>query len=89
MPLNDTSVSGVPEAGTNLEIEFELFDQLPKELRDVLNYCPIKATVVTLHVATLWGECRLRKGIFEQWKKEFRVAFPDYQLIKGDDFPVE
>jgi hypothetical protein len=88
MSANDTNISGVPVAGPDRETEFMLFDLLPVELREVLNYCPIKATVVTLYQPTFTGGYKLREGILERWKDEFRDAFPSYQPIKGDNFPV-
>ncbi len=89
MNFNDTNVDGVQTVEADVNTEYELFDELPKELRDLLNYCPIKATALTLYYKTFWQGYTVRPDIKEQWKKEFRAAFPEYAPIKGDDFPVE
>jgi hypothetical protein len=89
MNFNDTHVPGIPRAGENVETELALFDDLPRELRDILNYCPIKATATLLYYRIFFSmKYKLRPDIAEQWKAEFRTAFPEYQPIKGDDFPV-
>jgi hypothetical protein len=88
MQFNDTIVNGVPAYGCDLTIEFALFDRLPKELRDLLNYAPIKTATFVLYQQK-WATIELRPDIAESWKQEFRAAFPDYKPIKGDDFQVD
>jgi hypothetical protein len=88
MRTNDTQTNGVPVIGGSLEEEYMLFDQLPRELRDLLNYCPEKATASTLFYPTFFGT-RLRPGILKQWCEEFRAAYPDYEPMKSDDFPIK
>jgi hypothetical protein len=54
MALGDTNVGSRPVKAT-AEEEFAAFEALPGDLRDVLNYAPVKFTATTVAAKGHWA----------------------------------